>query len=411
MKNQKKSFVLGFLAALALMCGVNTLLIPSATAMNTDKNAYLSYRDIKICIDGQFITPKDVDGNVVEPFIYNGTTYLPVRAVGEALGKPVDFDASTYTVYLGQRPVGGTADGTRSNPFPGSTGSAVSYNEYSFEPTRQIKVKTLKTITGEAANYLATTENPYNAVSGNQEWVFFEMELGYLSSTGGEDDALSASDVIYNDTFYTPDGSALPVANMATLGDIYRGSGVFDVKLYPNGSSKVVIGLLTNKGYDRILLKVPSDGGSKNSWILVNDSADSISTVDALKLYLGLGENNTHENDPVKITLRNSLPETISSYSGDIREASALITGFSYTVTGSNVKFTFTGEKTYDEKGSGQSRQVKVGWKLYDSEGYVVKDGTAYSTSIKVGEKFKNCEDSAYGLEPGEYTLEIMGVN
>ncbi|MCI8539680.1 MAG: copper amine oxidase N-terminal domain-containing protein [Oscillospiraceae bacterium] len=393
------------------MCGVTTLAIPSATAITTDQNAYLSYRDIKICIDGQFITPKDVNGNVVEPFIYNGTTYLPVRAVGEALGKSVEFDSSTYTVYLGAKPVGGATDGTRSNPFSGSTGATVSYNEYSFEPTRQVKVKTLKTITGEAANYLATTENPYNTVTGSQEWVFFEIELGYLSSTGGEDDVLSASDIIYNDTFYTPDGSVLPVADRATLGDIYSGSDVFDVKLYPNGSSKVVIGLLTNKGYDKILLKVPCEGGDKNSWILVNDSADSISTVAELKTYLGLGENNTHENDPVKITLNNSLPETISSYSGDTREASALITDFSYTVNGSNVKLTFTGEKTYDEEGSGQSRQVKVGWKLYDSEGYVVEDGTAYSTSIKVGEKFKNCEDSIYGLEPGEYTLEIMGVN
>ena len=75
------------------------------------------------------------------------------------------------------------------------------------------------------------------------------------------------------------------------------------------------------------------------------------------------------------------------------------------------MKLSFTGEKTYDAQGAGQSRVVKVGWKLYDSEGYVVDDGVAYSTSIKTGEKFKNCEDTIRGLEPGEYTLEIMGVN
>ena len=51
-----------------------------------------------------------------------------------------------------------------------------------------------------------------------------------------------------------------------------------------------------------------------------------------------------------------------------------------------------------------------MGWKLYDSDGYVIDDGTARSTAIKVGEKFKNCEDSIRNLEPGEYTLEIMGV-
>ncbi len=35
-----------------------------------------------------------------EPFIYNGTTYLPVRAVGEAVGKEVAWDNDTKTVTL-----------------------------------------------------------------------------------------------------------------------------------------------------------------------------------------------------------------------------------------------------------------------------------------------------------------------
>ncbi|MDF2881244.1 MAG: copper amine oxidase domain protein [Clostridiaceae bacterium] len=35
------------------------------------------------------------------PIIYNGTTYLPVRAVAEAIGKPVNWDNDTRTVYLG----------------------------------------------------------------------------------------------------------------------------------------------------------------------------------------------------------------------------------------------------------------------------------------------------------------------
>ena len=40
-----------------------------------------------------------------EPFIYNGTTYLPIRAVGEAVGKQVSWDGRTNTVYLGDSPV------------------------------------------------------------------------------------------------------------------------------------------------------------------------------------------------------------------------------------------------------------------------------------------------------------------
>jgi len=62
------------------------------------------FRDIKLVIDGALFTPRDSAGNVVEPFIYNGTTYLPVRAVGEAFGKPVEWDGDTSTVYVGNIP-------------------------------------------------------------------------------------------------------------------------------------------------------------------------------------------------------------------------------------------------------------------------------------------------------------------
>ncbi|MBE6682390.1 MAG: copper amine oxidase N-terminal domain-containing protein [Ruminococcaceae bacterium] len=60
------------------------------------------YNDVKIVVDGKTIDPKDANGNPVEPFIYNGTTYLPVRAVGEAVGKEVKWDSVTKTVYLGE---------------------------------------------------------------------------------------------------------------------------------------------------------------------------------------------------------------------------------------------------------------------------------------------------------------------
>lgn len=73
-----------------------------ALASNLDKTIVVAYRDIKIYIDGSLITPKDVTGRIVEPFIYEGTTYLPVRAVSEALGKEVDWDPKTYSVYVGE---------------------------------------------------------------------------------------------------------------------------------------------------------------------------------------------------------------------------------------------------------------------------------------------------------------------
>ncbi|MDO4563642.1 MAG: NPCBM/NEW2 domain-containing protein [Clostridia bacterium] len=56
---------------------------------------------VKIVIDGKKLNPTDANGNAVEPIIYNGTTYLPVRAVATALGKAVYWDGPNFTVYLG----------------------------------------------------------------------------------------------------------------------------------------------------------------------------------------------------------------------------------------------------------------------------------------------------------------------
>jgi len=68
------------------------------------KQITVQYNDIKLVVDNVPITPKDANGTVVEPFIYQGTTYLPVRAVGQAIGKEVTWDGESKTVYLGETP-------------------------------------------------------------------------------------------------------------------------------------------------------------------------------------------------------------------------------------------------------------------------------------------------------------------
>ena len=58
------------------------------------------YSDIKLSINGKNIVSKDVNGNSVDPFIVDGTTYLPVRAVASALDKRVEWDSDTHTVII-----------------------------------------------------------------------------------------------------------------------------------------------------------------------------------------------------------------------------------------------------------------------------------------------------------------------
>lgn len=90
------------LLIVALCC---VLLLSSAVyAASRSKTITAYYSDIKLVVDGVTVTPRDANGSVVEPFVSDGTTYLPVRAIGEALGKTVSWDGKTRTVYIGNVP-------------------------------------------------------------------------------------------------------------------------------------------------------------------------------------------------------------------------------------------------------------------------------------------------------------------
>lgn len=48
---------------------------------------------IKILVNGEEFKPKDANGDDVMTFTYNGTTYAPLRALAEAYGLEVGYDA------------------------------------------------------------------------------------------------------------------------------------------------------------------------------------------------------------------------------------------------------------------------------------------------------------------------------
>lgn len=55
---------------------------------------------ISTYLNNSLLIPKDANGSVVAPFIVNGTTYLPVRAIANALNLAVDWNSSSYTITL-----------------------------------------------------------------------------------------------------------------------------------------------------------------------------------------------------------------------------------------------------------------------------------------------------------------------
>lgn len=96
MKSERaKGFISGVITASLVIS-----LIGAAGAAVGQKMLKADYTNIKISVDGTVILPTDASGAYVEPFAVNGTTYLPVRAVANAVGYDVDWDQSTKTVLL-----------------------------------------------------------------------------------------------------------------------------------------------------------------------------------------------------------------------------------------------------------------------------------------------------------------------
>ena len=69
--------------------------------------------DITINIDGATKTFFNSQGQEVHPISYAGTTYLPLRAIGELMDKNVNWDAATCTVTIGGERVTADASGQR----------------------------------------------------------------------------------------------------------------------------------------------------------------------------------------------------------------------------------------------------------------------------------------------------------
>lgn len=79
---------------------IGAMLVPTSHAIVDTITKELNYNNIKITLNGNKVNPTDTDGNYVEPFIIDGTTYLPVRSVANALGLDVNWDGQTNTVIM-----------------------------------------------------------------------------------------------------------------------------------------------------------------------------------------------------------------------------------------------------------------------------------------------------------------------
>lgn len=94
-----RGFVSGLIVGSLLVSGVGY----AASQMNIEVATPL----LRYIIDGKEVIPGDKEGqyyngkyDVPSGFIYKGTTYVPLRMIGEELDKQVTWDGKTYTITI-----------------------------------------------------------------------------------------------------------------------------------------------------------------------------------------------------------------------------------------------------------------------------------------------------------------------
>ena len=169
----------------------------SAIAKQSTENIQVSYSNIKMVVNGVPVEPKDANGSKIEPFIYNGTTYLPVRAVGDAFGQQVTWDGNTKTVYIGEAPNATTYLPDVCPP----------YDEISYYSGKAFEMDGEKYNLGSFYFTSPWTSKPYALFNLNGEYESLDVLVGHTGSYDREkiiniylDGQLSQSIILEPDT-------------------------------------------------------------------------------------------------------------------------------------------------------------------------------------------------------------------
>lgn len=99
-------------AGSVILCGGSALSIAAAKEKLKTVSAVVSSH-VSMILHGEIWQPKDRQGGRIYPLTVDGTSYLPVRALADALGVDIRWDGATQTIVIGE---GSKQSGIRDEP-------------------------------------------------------------------------------------------------------------------------------------------------------------------------------------------------------------------------------------------------------------------------------------------------------
>ena len=208
--------------------------------------------DFKVMVNGKEFTSDP------PPLEVGGRTYLPLRAIGDALGVPVGWNEELRQAEVGTAPLEET-NYSRNNPAPLNTVQTYTKNEKYSESNYSAAIRVMETIRGEKALEMVKASNQFNAdPKDGYEYVIAKVAFSLLTSQG--DKAVDAHHT--NFKFYSGNNEEYDMA----LGD-YSKMDVLSTNLFVGGNTEgYVVGSVKKDDINPKLVYGLSYDGTNGAW-------------------------------------------------------------------------------------------------------------------------------------------------
>ena len=328
------------------------------------------YKDVRIYLHAALVTPTDVNGNYVEPFLMGGSTYLPVRAIANALGLEVGWDEKTNTITLDEPEPIYALQGVGLKNFKAGEATPYLYEWTSFGYDENGRITGLSFTEDEKVHYMSCSYYPDGRMTNMEAgmdyvenhgiyWAYDDNGNLEVVERFHNRDVVSTEFYSYNEKGQLAQSTVVEDGSELTSYYTYDGQG--------NLISRVCGDQRWNYIYDgkgNCITENYSDGDYGWTWTY-GYGGKGVVTYEKYEDSEGYGHESFYEfNDRGQATLIRHVAEDGSSelklsYDGEGREI-----GVSYTETHEGYTFSWESSTEYDALGR------VIGGSYSESEGY-----------------------------------------
>ena len=210
-----KKFICGFLAGAMIFGAIGTFAV-----------SYVAEQaSFKVMVNGsEFVSDKPI-------VAIDGSTYLPLKAIGEVLNVPVKWNDQLHQVEVGSSaPVAETSEYSRNNPAPINTMQMYTKTSDWFEEDNYtVAVRVMETIRGDAAyEALKTKSKLYPEPENGYEYMNIKLAFS-VNKTKGD---FSIDPSQYNFKVFSANNEESPANYYSSIDPVLEGA------LYQGGNTE-----------------------------------------------------------------------------------------------------------------------------------------------------------------------------